>query len=334
MLTLGEDEVVEIVELSAGEQHTDAQGNLVIVYGISDWPEAFDAMTASSRSEFEFALGLDALQDPELSLVALDIGMCAAGIGLDDSAVGFGTAEFFVHETAEAPLSSEPTTNRALVTNPPIAGSGFDFPAQASCARGLLPVVRTRDGSPTVARYVLTNRTSSTAPIERHVYQWQLDPAAGSGPSAVATGSADDSADDSAEEPFSIGQTVTFNDGPASDTTVVVEGWAELVGQQASIEGTRPVGVLLSFCPSSAQLVDFGLAVDGWNLLAPDLGENGFGAFVAGDPAGSCFDGWLRFAVPFGAVPTGFFTSDGDAAETGYAFWSLDGAALLPPPSE
>lgn len=324
VLVPGEESVVEIVDLVAGQQYTDAQGNLVVIYGIASWPETFTDLPAASRPGFAFSSPFDVLGDSQLDLVALDIGMCAAGIGLSDTApAGFGTVEFFVHDSPTAPLSNDPIVDRSMVIAHPVAGSGFEFPAQSSCARGWLPVVRASDRSPTVARYVLTNRTSSTAPIERHVYQWEVD--------AVGRDLTDSTA--ASEVVFAAGQTVTFNEGPLAETTVVVDGWAELVGQQAALGGTRLVAVSLSFCPSGDRLPEFGLAVDGWNLIAPERGSDLLGAQTAGEPTQSCFDGWLRFAVPFGAVPTGFFASDGLNADTGYAFWTLDGAAL-PAPEE
>jgi len=315
-LRVGEDEVVEIVDLAQAEQLVDAQGNLVTVYGIAAWPDAFEALPGTSRTRFDFVSGYSGLNDTTIDLVALDIGMCAAGI----DATGFGTVEFYAHDDPTVAISKDPVRNRAVNTDQPIAEAAFSLPAPATCDRGWLPVFSNTGEAPTTARYVLTNRPTSSSPIERHVYQWDL-----SGFDVGASDDASSSVEDG--DPFDMGQTVTFNEGLIKGTSVTVTGWAELVGTASEDEGTRTVAVLVSFCPSSAQLPEFGLAVDGWNLIAPVsvLGD--------ADPATSCAEGWLPFDVPFGAAPTGFFATDGANVETGYAYWSLEGAAL-PAPEE
>jgi len=125
---------------------------------------------------------------------------------------------------------------------------------------------------------------------------------------------------------------VTFNDGTLEGTTVVVDGWAEFIGVESSIEGARVVGVSVSYCPATGRLPEFGLAVDGWNLVAPLAESDLLGGRTADDVTTECFEGWLEFDVPYGGIPTAFFASDGVNVTTGYAEWSLaDGA--LPAPS-
>ena len=112
---------------------------------------------------------------------------------------------------------------------------------------------------------------------------------------------------------------------------MTVDGWAELIGAETAIDGTRLVAVSLTYCPASQSLPDFGLVVDGWALVSPDPASDLLGGAVADDPSQDCFDGWLEFVVPFGGVPTAFFASDGVDRIDGYAEWSLENAALAAP---
>ncbi len=123
---------------------------------------------------------------------------------------------------------------------------------------------------------------------------------------------------------------LTFRSGRLTDSTVVVDGWAELTGTASSIECTRLVAVSLDFCPASQSLPAFGLGIDNWNSVAP-VNQDVLGATAALDPTTNCFDGWREFALPFGSVPTTLFASDGVNTSTGFAEWSLVDAALATP---
>jgi len=311
---LQDQDVASVVDLSSGEQTADVQGNLIAVYGSYAWSDAFDELSADAQTSFPFFGDVDELADPSRDLVVLDVGMCSAGI----DAAGFGTAEFFVHRSNTDVLSTDLVNDRGVLARHPVLQPGFRFPGAAQCTRGWLPVLWTGGEPPAIARYVLTTRESADAAIEQHVYQWDLEPIQASPPQPE-------------DEPFLAGQTVTFNAGPLRETTVTVNGWAELVGVDSPVDGTRLVAVSLAYCPSSLDTPDFGLSVDGWNIVGP-VGEPGsLGADSAADPTQQCFDGWLEFVVPFGGVPTGFFASDGVDSSTGYAEWSLVGAALPAP---
>jgi hypothetical protein len=320
--TLADQDVAIVVDLQAGQQVKDAQGNLIAIYGIAEWPEPFAALSDQAQADFPFFSDVQAVVDPASKLVVLDVGMCAAGIDF----TGFGTAEFFVHESSTEALSTDPVLNRGVPAQHPVVRPGFGFPSPAECRRGYLPVLWSGDQAPQVARYVLATRATASANIERHVYQWELDFA------AIDDAQPDTDPVESQDESFGIGQTVTFNQGRLTDSTVVVDGWAELIGAASSIEGTRLVAVSLDLCPASLSLPEFGLGVDNWNIVAP-MDQDVLGAAVALDPTGNCFDGWLEFAIPFGSVPTAFFASDGANASTGYAEWSLVDAALAAPES-
>lgn len=318
--TLADENLASVVDLAAGAQVEDEQGNLLAIYGFAEWPEPFGALSDQAQAAFPFFGDVSALGDSGTELVVLDIGICSAGI----DASAFGTAEFFVHERPDDVLSTDAVLDRGMLARHPVVQPGFDFPASAECARGWLPVLWSGSEPPSTARYVLTTRASAAADVERHVYQWDIEGEAIAAPA--------DSAADSIEQ-FGIGQTVTFNDGRLAETTVVVSGWTELVGADAGTDGTRLVAVSLNFCPKTLVMPEFGLAIDGWNLVAPRPGSDLLGALAAGDPTLNCFDGWLEFVVPFGGVPTAFFASDGVNPTSGYAEWSLEGAALAPPQS-
>ena len=314
--TLADEGHASIAELAAGEQIEDAQGNLIAIYGFAVWPTAFADLPATARSTYPFFGDVEAARDAEARLVVIDIGMCSAGIDAD----GSGTAEFFLHGSAEEVLSTDLTRNRGVITRHPVVQPGFRVPGSATCERGYLPVFWTGEGEPGFARYVLATRASADADIERHIYQWPIDG------DALAL----DPPDSSDGEVFAPGQIVTFNDGRLVDSTVEVDGWAEQVGAASELDGTRVVSVSLSVCPASPVQPEFGLAVDGWNIVAPLPGGLLDDLLVAGEDP-TCAAGWLDFAVPFGGVPTGFFVSDGASSTVGYAEWSLDGAALPVP---
>lgn len=323
--TLADDEAVtSITTMEPGTEVRDAQGNLIAIYGVAAWPETFEALADTAQADFPFFGDVADVADPESELVVLDVGMCAAGV----NASGFGTAEFFLHGSAADQLSTDPLLGRGVLAHHPVVQPGFGFPAPAECIRGWLPVLWGSDQAPAVARYVLAIRTGASADVQRHVYQWNLDAPAADTDTDTETDTDNDA--DVVTNSFAPGETVTFNQGRLGDTTVVVSGWAELIGAPSPIDGTRLVAVSIDFCPAAQRLPEFGLGADGWNLIAP-LDDDLFGATEAEDRSTSCFDGWLEFAVPFGAVPTSFFASDGGNAETGYAEWSLDTAALPAP---
>ena len=319
--TLADDDVTTVTNMEAGDQVEDVHGNLIVIYGVVEWPRAFDALSDAAHTDFPFSGDAADVADPQSELVALDVGMCAAGL----SATGFGTAEFFVHESLNERLSNDPILGREVLARHPLVRPAFEFPPPAVCSRGWLPVVLSGEQAPTVARYVLTARNSASADLERHVYQWGLRDL---GADALSTATSSEA--DTLDEPFTAGQKVTFNQGLLDDTTVVVDGWSELVGVGSPIDGTRLVAVSVNICPASQRLPEFGLGVDGWNIVAPVGGEL-LDALDAADPAASCMQGWVEFAVPFGVVPTAFFVTDGVNATTGYAEWTLVTAALPAP---
>ena len=310
--TLADADLASLDDVEVGEQVRDEQGNLIAIYGFRNWSTPFGELTDQAQADFSFFGDVDALADPSLELIALDVGMCSAGI----DAAAVGTAEFFVHDSPDHVLSSDRVRDRGVLARHPVVQPGFQFPRAAECTRGWLPVLWSGVDDPTVARYVLTTRESPSGPIERHVYQWDLELITESG---------------QPDELFGLGQTVTFNDGLLEGTTVVVDGWAEIVGAEADVEGTRIVSVSLSYCPVAGRLPQFGLAVDGWNVVSPRADSDLLGARSVDDASTECFDGWLEFGVPFGGIPTGFFVSDGVNANIGYAEWSLENGALPAP---
>lgn len=322
--TLSDDDLFEVIDLEAGEQIEDAQGNLIAIYGYQPWPETFAALTPEHKIAFPFFGDVEALADPDSALVAIDVAMCAAGLDSE----GVGTVEFFLHKNADEPLSADAVLNRGVLARHPVLSPSFDLPASAKCSRGWLPVLWAGGEEPGVARYVLSNRRTGQVEVERHLYQWTIEQVdAPDLDAAVAT------------DFFRPGQTITFNDGLLDQTTVVVDGWSELIGSDSPIAGTRLIAVSLTVCLATPRWPEFGIALDGWNITAPLDPTDQLGAelsevdpdALAGGVEPACYDGWLEFAAPLGAVPTGFFASDGRSVDVGYAEWSLEGAALPVP---
>lgn len=312
-VTIDDEDLAAFVELDAGEQVQDGVGNLIVVYEITVWPAGFEALSSDARAAFGFVDAIDRAVVVDHELYAVDVGLCAAGL---DAGAG-GTVDFYVHLEGDEPLAATDSVNRAAFGTEPVALPGFTFPAAAQCARGWLPVYWDRAEPPGIVRYVLSARNEA-GEVEESVYQWDVATSA----VAPATGEG---------ERFAVGQTVTFNSGALQGSTVVVDGWAELVGTSSAIEGTRMVGLSLTVCPGGPEWPIFVLALDGWNLAVPVDLDDRLGAEAATTVAGECFEGWLEFAVPFGTTPTGFTASDGVDFVNGFAEWSLDGAALATP---
>jgi hypothetical protein len=311
--TIRDEALAALVDLDAGEQVQDGVGDLIAVYAVAPWPDGFTALSSDARAQFPFVDVIDPALVVDHDLYAVDIGMCAAGVNAGDG----GTVDVYIHGDPDDPLATADSVNRAAFGTEPVPLPGFTFPSAGECARGWLPVYWDQPQAPGTVRYVLT-APGADGELERSVYQWSVAPTAGDGPAAGM-------------EPFGIGQTVTFNVGPLQDSTVVVDGWSELVDTQSPIDGTRVVGVSLTVCPAGSEWPVFGLALDGWNLAMPLDPGNRLGAESVDSIAGNCFDGWLDFAAPFGTTPTGFTASDGVDFVDGFAEWSLDGAALATP---
>lgn len=299
-----------VVALEAGTPVEDELGNLVTVHGLTIWPDSFADIGPFERDDVELFGGLEReWQDPG-GLVALDIAVCAAGQEQQASAP---LVDFFAATRTDAPVVDDDSTGAAAGRHP-IISPGFTFPPPGDCARGWLPVGWSGEAEPTVARYLLTSAESGGAP--RFLYQWDVTP---SEPAA-------------SEQLFQVGEQVTFNDGPLADTTVSVAGWAELVGVESPVPGTRLVAVSLEICSAGPAPIAFGLAIDGWNLAEPVEGAAIPSPIDAdGSTDGECRTGWLGFAVPLGGRPTGFFVTDQRDPLVGFAAWSLAGAALPVP---
>ncbi len=289
--TLDDDPTASVTTMEAGSIVTDAAGNQVAVHAVRALPA--DLLV---RPEDQLRIGQAA---------AMDISMCRSGALATGDAVSI---EFAVVEADNAPLTSlDP-----LPGTVPLVAPGFDLPEPGACSRGWLAVhVDSADGD--VGRYVLV--LSGDDGIERHVYQW----------AELVDGDIDP-----AEQLFERGETVTFNQGPLIGTAIELQGWAELIGAQ-SPAGTRQVGVLVEVCTATEDWPEFGLAVDGWNLVTVADPSDRLGADPLAPLTGSCFEDWVEFAVPFGQRPTGFTASDGIDRIDGVAAWTLERAAIDAP---
>lgn len=304
------EDLAGIFELEAGEQVEDEQGNLVAIYGVSTWPAAYAALDPFEDDNIELFGGLEQEWDQPGALVALDVGICSPGVTEEPAG---GSAEFYVSASANTALPTDRSTSGSSNSRIPVVEPALRFPDIAECSRGWLPVAWEGGADPAVARYLLSVRSPGASGTERYLYQWQITP-----------GSLPDR-----DEGFGTDELVTFNDGDLAGTTVTFRGWAEFVGSESPIEGTRIVGISLDVCPVGDAWPEFGLAVDGWNLASQLSPANRLGA-EAGDSA-DCYDGWLEFVVPLGGVPTGLFATDGVDPVAGFAGWSLTDAALATP---
>lgn len=322
---LADDDPASVETVAAGDTITDAAGNLVVVHGAAMWPTAFDTMSEQAREQFPFLPDVAGSLGGDEQLIALDVSMCAAGI----DATGAGTAAFTVHKSKDEPLSDASSLSLSSADYP-IATPVFLLPGSAECARGWQTLVLDREAEgaqANVARYVLSSRNGAS--IEQHVYQWELDELDSVEP-LVSTASESSAY----PQPFGVtarrGQTVTFRQGPLASGTVELNGWAELVGVDSPIADTRQIAVSFTPCaieaePAQAATIVIGLGIDGWQVVAP---------LAAIPELDSCEEVWVDFAIPYQAQPTSFFLADGTGASSGYAQWSLQGAAIAAPPSE
>lgn len=290
--TLADDLVASVTTVDAGSLITDPAGNQIAVHAVRELPQALLV-----RPEDQLRIGQAA---------AIDISMCRAGAFAPADAA---SVEFAVVDTVERPLTNLDPLPGAV----PLVAPGFAVPEPGTCSRGWLAVHVDTQGAQ-VGRYVIA--VGGDDGIERHVYQW--------------SDLSNDSELDPADQLFGRGETVTFNDGSLVGTTVRLLGWAELLDAE-SPAGTRQVGVLAEVCPATEDWPEFGLGVDGWNLVqVADAGDR-LGADPLAPLTGSCFEDWIEFAVPFGQRPTGFTVSDGVDRLDGFAAWTLEGAAIDAP---
>lgn len=309
--TLTEEQLAGMFELEVGEQIEDEQGNLVAIYGVLPWPQAYETLEPFDRADIELFGGIESEWVDAGALAALDIGICAPGVTPQGEG---GSAEFFVSAHADAPLPVDRSGSGASNSRHPVVEPGLVFPEAAECSRGWLPVAWEGGESPVIARYLLSVRAPGGSDLDRYLYQWQVTPSVASD---VGT--------------FGPGEVVSFHEGDLAGTTITMDGWAEFVGSESSVPGTRIVGVSLEVCPASTRWPQFGVAVDGWNLTAQLVPGDQLGAEAEDVATQTCHDGWLEFAVPLGGVPTGFFAADGADPVAGFASWSFAGAALPPP---
>ena len=290
--TLTDADLASITTVDATVAVTDAAGNQVAIHSLRH----LDA-DLLVRPEDQVRIG---------PAVALDISMCRSG--------EFATAEAVSIEFAAVVESSEPLTSVAPIAGPvPVIAPPFDLPEPGACARGWL-AVRTGVDLASVGRYVLA--VARDEGTERHVYQW--------------AGLPTDAPIDPTGQLFRRGELVTFNEGPLVGTTVELAGWAELIGAE-SPAGTRQVGVAVEVCPATEDWPEFGLFVEGWNLVPVADPADRLGADPLAPLTGACFADWLEFAVPLGQRPSGLSVSDGIDPRNGAAAWTLDGAAINPP---
>ena len=84
--TLADDDVTTVTNMEAGDQVEDVHGNLIVIYGVVEWPRAFDALSDAAHTDFPFSGDAADVADPQSELVALDVGMCAAVLSATGSA--------------------------------------------------------------------------------------------------------------------------------------------------------------------------------------------------------------------------------------------------------
>ena len=310
---LAESDFASVVSLRAGEPVEDVAGDVLTAYGVHRLPDdLLDQL--QGRDLFGNA---EAAFETELQPAIVDLGMCAAGGVADASAVEFSLFGNDFDEYVERPT---------VFINHAIAHPPFVLPDPGECSRGWLLVLR-ESQSPRAVRYLVSKRGDDGA-VERHLYQWSVPFTEVLGDASPA---AEIEAEPSASDRFFIGQVVTFNEGPLARTTVTFNGWAEVAGGDTTEPDTRLVAVLAEVCTATEDWPEFGLGIDGWNLLAPIDPADRLGADAFSPLTGNCFEDWIEFGVPFGATPSSFFVADGVDPVNGYAEWTLSDAAIAPP---
>lgn len=295
--SIADAELADVIELSAGERVIDASGNAVAVHSVTRLPlELVGSQVPVFDDRGDILTG---------DLAALDISWCS---GTDP---GAGTVEFDLVDDLEQALTNAPGLDAAFA---PVA-PGFALPDAGDCIRGWLAVSASSPAS-NVARY-LRSATDQDGSTERVLFQWTVD---------VTEPDTDDA--------LVIGQTVTFNNGPLIGTSVELLGWSELLDAESPVAGARLVAVRLQVCTETEDWPEFGLSVEGWNLIAPVDPRDRLGADPLAALTGVCTEGWLEFAAPLGTAPSGFFISDGRDPIDGFALFSLAGAAVAPPDAD
>lgn len=286
---------------------SDVHGNLLTVHAMQPWPAAYDELRPLSRGDIELAGSLDETFGAATSIAALDVSLCARTLG--DVDVADTTGVFTIGNKLAVPSAS--AGNGSLPNSHTSLQPGFSWPDVGQCSRGWVAVATTANlRSELYAHYWPAGDDDG-----RHVLAWSV-------PASLTSLVESDAS-------FGPGQTVTFNGGSLTGASVVIDGWAELVGAPAGADGTRPVGLLVQGCPAgSGAWPTIGLSIDGWNL-AEISSRTVVGLDEFSESSDACDTGWLIFDVPHGGRVTGAFVA-GEPGTPG-AHWSLSGAALPDP---
>jgi len=294
----------QLVESTAPVE--DMHGNLLTVHGVRPWPAPYAALRPIG-GVLPLAGELDEQFVSATSLVAIDVSVCARTLGDVDVADTDGFFTVGAENAVPLPASG----NGSLSSSDNSIEPGFIWPDVGECERGWIAAATTASiGSEMYVHYRPTADDQG-----QRILTWRA--------------AVNDAPVEAPTDAFAAGQTITFNGGELEGASLVVDGWAELLGAPAGPAGTRPVALSVQACPSNAGTWPaIGLSIDGWNLaeaaprVVADLDE-------LTQSAGSCDNGWLIYDVPHGGRVTGAFVAERPG--TPGAHWSLLGAALPDP---
>lgn len=317
-------------EIPAGNAISDHEGNQLTIHQWSPWPEPLNAVDPFVNPDIAL-FGDLSFSQANASLVALDLEVCAAADQPDDQEYFRSRFQALSTDDAAESLTESVTDPRAGMVFQQVVSPQFIWPDAGQCSRGWQAIVWDQDSPPDIFRYtgVSTDEASFGG---RHLYDWEAS-----------------SAETTIESDGPIvppGIVATFGSGSLNGWTINYAGWtsvADTTGEvsasgvpyTAPTAGTELIAVKTEVCGGERSVVpSMGLQIDGWNLIQPfrkgaPWGP-GFSELVM-PGVGECGEGWVAFAVPIGATPTGFFVTDSFDPAAPWFEWRI-GRVELPPP--
>jgi len=314
--------VLEQREIPAGNAISDHEGNQLTIHQWSPWPETLNALDPFANPDIAL-FGDLAFSQPNASLVALDVEVCASDDQPDDQELFRSRFQALSADAATASLSQSVADPRAGMVFQQVVSPQFVWPNAGECARGWQAIVWDGEAPPDVIRY--TGVSTDAANFGgRHLYDWEA-------------GSAVDTID---PEGVAVppGVVATFGSGSLNGWAVNYLGWARVpdtedgvaangVPYTQTFAGTELVAVQAEICAGERSVIpSIGLQIDGWNLVQPFRRGAPWGpgfAELAMPTTGECAEGWVPFAIPVGSTPTGFFVTDSFDPVSPWFEWRL-----------
>lgn len=317
--------------IGAAESYETAN-ELVTLHRIVPLPESWATLDAFHRDDVSLAHNLEQRWNTK-NLVGIETSVCANG----DSQLVSGTQS--MGEIAKSYAVGFSIDGQSFYADLAAGwAGGFSWPASGQCEHGLIPVPVPQDVFDTFT-------ASSEAPLAlASFFKWP--DSQGGFQQLIWDTAFENESSQIAESPVSrpelidnarlglgelvVGESLSFESGPATNSTVTFWGWSEFPNFGEMVSGARLVGANLEVCTANGSaLPQLGVTVDGWNI-APEVQLAGSGAFEPLEvTAEGCSKGWMLFAVPIGAEVQGFWAND--TTNGGLIDWSLEGAALPTP---